>query len=169
MKNRSGAVTLLVVFAVVIIAALVLSCTSTRIYTDGSTWLLERSSCFQKTSIPHLVVSEGRIELMGYNQDIDQESLDAIAALIGAATLAEEKPSEVLGGYRKYVAPECAWCGGTKGLAVHHIVPQHLGGTDDPSNLITLCFRDHLALGHKNNYRTGQTTNIWRMIEEGKR
>jgi 5-methylcytosine-specific restriction endonuclease McrA len=37
----------------------------------------------------------------------------------------------------------CRECGYYKHLEVHHIVPRSKGGTDDPSNLITLCGRCH--------------------------
>ena len=33
----------------------------------------------------------------------------------------------------------------------HHIIPKHMGGTDDPSNLITLTVEEH-ALAHKKIY-----------------
>jgi 5-methylcytosine-specific restriction endonuclease McrA len=37
----------------------------------------------------------------------------------------------------------CQECGYYKHLEVHHIIPKSKGGTDDPSNLITLCTRCH--------------------------
>lgn len=37
----------------------------------------------------------------------------------------------------------CTFCGTTKGLEVHHIVPVAKGGTNDPSNLITVCRAHH--------------------------
>ena len=33
----------------------------------------------------------------------------------------------------------------------HHIIPKHMGGTDDPSNLVQLTIEEH-ALAHKNLY-----------------
>jgi len=48
--------------------------------------------------------------------------------------------------------PCCAFCGGTKKLQVHHIIPFEFGGDElDPDNLITLCrgtFDCHLLVGH---------------------
>ena len=54
--------------------------------------------------------------------------------------------------------PQCAACGGTSMLQVHHIVPFHLdpGLELEPSNLITLCmgeFDCHLRLGHGGSFR----------------
>lgn len=46
----------------------------------------------------------------------------------------------------------CRECGYYKHLEVHHIIPRRLGGTDDPSNLITLCTRCH-AKKHPENGR----------------
>jgi hypothetical protein len=37
----------------------------------------------------------------------------------------------------------CQGCGGTQRLRVHHIIPISAGGSDDPSNLITLCSDCH--------------------------
>jgi 5-methylcytosine-specific restriction endonuclease McrA len=37
-------------------------------------------------------------------------------------------------------------------LNVHHKLPRHLGGTDDESNLVTLCRQDHFSVGHKRNW-----------------
>ena len=34
---------------------------------------------------------------------------------------------------------------------IHHIIPKHMGGTDDPSNLVKLTVRQH-ALAHKKLY-----------------
>ena len=38
-----------------------------------------------------------------------------------------------------------------KNTHTHHIIPKHMGGTDDPSNLIELTVRQH-ALAHKKLY-----------------
>ena len=35
---------------------------------------------------------------------------------------------------------------------LHHIIPKHMGGTDDPSNLVELTVRQH-ALAHKKLYK----------------
>lgn len=52
--------------------------------------------------------------------------------------------------------PRCAFCGGTKELQVHHVIPFEFGGHElDPANLITLCcgtFNCHLLVGHLGDY-----------------
>ena len=37
----------------------------------------------------------------------------------------------------------CVVCGFDEIVEVHHILPQHLGGTDDPENLVVLCPNHH--------------------------
>ncbi len=37
----------------------------------------------------------------------------------------------------------CQVCGSTQELEVHHVLPVAAGGTDDPSNLQTVCFDCH--------------------------
>ncbi len=57
--------------------------------------------------------------------------------------------------------PNCALCGGTKKIEVHHIRPFHLDPSLelDPNNLITLCeagdggINCHLAFGHLGNFK----------------
>lgn len=50
--------------------------------------------------------------------------------------------------------PECAWCGRTKKLQVHHIEPVSVNPllADDPENLVTMCVKDHLYVGHNGNF-----------------
>lgn len=70
------------------------------------------------------------------------------------------------GPYRLWFWPGTAWqimqrdkrkcqyndCNITKDLAVHHIIPRRLGGSDDPRNLITLCHNHHnIQLAHHHN------------------
>lgn len=38
---------------------------------------------------------------------------------------------------------KCVWCGGSHRLSVHHITPWRLGGSDDLSNLETVCAYCH--------------------------
>ena len=43
----------------------------------------------------------------------------------------------------------------------HHIVPKHMGGTDDPSNLIRLTVEEH-AEAHRNLYEEyGKIEDLW--------
>ena len=54
--------------------------------------------------------------------------------------------------------PECAACGGTSALQVHHVVPYAMAPDLelDPTNLITLCmgeFDCHLRLGHGGSFQ----------------
>ncbi len=42
---------------------------------------------------------------------------------------------------------QCATCGATQGLQIHHAVKRSLGGSDFPENLITLCWKCH-AVAH---------------------
>lgn len=57
--------------------------------------------------------------------------------------------------------PECALCGGTEKLEVHHMVAFHLDPSRelDPKNFITLCeakhngVNCHLAWGHLGNFK----------------
>jgi hypothetical protein len=77
--------------------------------------------------------------------------------------------------------PQCAGCGGTSDLRVHHVVPFWVDSSLelDPSNLITLCeakkygINCHLLLGHFGNWQKWNPTvqvmaPIWnRRIHEG--
>jgi 5-methylcytosine-specific restriction endonuclease McrA len=57
--------------------------------------------------------------------------------------------------------PECAACGSSKKLEVHHKIPVHIQPELelDPSNLITLCDSPcHLIFGHLFNYKSYNKT-----------
>lgn len=43
---------------------------------------------------------------------------------------------------------KCVVCGFDEVVEVHHIIPRHLGGSDDPTNLVLLC-PNHHALADK--------------------
>lgn len=43
--------------------------------------------------------------------------------------------------------PACAVCGTTEDLSSDHVVPKAAGGTDDLSNLVTLCRRHNSSKG----------------------
>ena len=51
---------------------------------------------------------------------------------------------------------QCACCGRTRGLEVHHVAPFHLHPDLelDPVNLVTLCRADHLTFGHLKSWRS---------------
>lgn len=46
--------------------------------------------------------------------------------------------------------PTCEWCGTKRGLEVHHLLPvlQSPDAAASLTNFMTLCRRDHMALGH---------------------
>lgn len=58
--------------------------------------------------------------------------------------------------------PVCQWCGNTRDLEAHHIIPlwanELLGST--PSNFITLCSRCHLIVGHNRSFATKYVDNV---------
>jgi hypothetical protein len=68
------------------------------------------------------------------------------------------------------VISPCAWCDTRTGIEVHHIQPQHLypERAHDTNNMICLCRRCHLVLGHRGNF-TNAVTNLIIMIKEGKK
>ena len=52
--------------------------------------------------------------------------------------------------------PQCAWCGRSEAVHVHHVVPVSVcpERAGDPTNFITLCGkRCHITVGHFGNYR----------------
>jgi hypothetical protein len=68
------------------------------------------------------------------------------------------------------VITPCAWCGATNDIQVHHIYPQHLypARAHDTNNMVCLCPRCHLVLGHRGCF-TNAVTNLIIMIREGKK
>ena len=68
------------------------------------------------------------------------------------------------------VITPCAWCEATNNLEVHHIYMQSRWPerAHDTNNMICLCRRCHLVLGHRGCF-TNAVTNLLRMIEEGKK
>jgi 5-methylcytosine-specific restriction endonuclease McrA len=53
--------------------------------------------------------------------------------------------------------PECAYCGRSGSVHVHHIVPVSVDPSlaSDPDNLLTLCAkRCHITIGHKGSWKT---------------
>lgn len=53
----------------------------------------------------------------------------------------------------------CALCGSTKGLQIHHYLERSLGGSNNPMNLITLCWKCH-ATAHGTILPEYQEANI---------
>ena len=53
----------------------------------------------------------------------------------------------------------CVACGSKEHLTQHHLVPRSIGGSDEDSNLITLCGSCHAkAHGHNAAWRTSELT-----------
>lgn len=51
----------------------------------------------------------------------------------------ECKRKEVVSAVSDKYGNRCANCGATENIQYHHIVPLHMGGTNNPSNIIPLC------------------------------
>lgn len=70
----------------------------------------------------------------------------------------------------KVIITPCAWCEATNEIEVHHVYPQHLWPerAHDTNNMICLCPRCHLVIGHRCNW-TNCVTNLLNMIREGKK
>ena len=62
----------------------------------------------------------------------------------------------------------CAWCGTTNNIEVHHVYMQSRWPerAHDTNNMVCLCRRCHLVLGHRGCF-TNAVTNLIRMIAEG--
>ena len=68
---------------------------------------------------------------------------------------------------------KCAICGTTENLEHHHLVPKEDGGTDDETNILTLCSEHHAAVhgvkltkqrkswGNPNKILEGQYSNLY--------
>jgi len=70
---------------------------------------------------------------------------------------------------RQHVAshPECRWCRAIKDLEAHHIVPlwHCVDLAEDPRNLITLCRRCHMVVGHFYHYGTMFCPNVVQLCD----
>jgi hypothetical protein len=56
---------------------------------------------------------------------------------------------------------ECAACGTSSNLHYHHLVPKSLGGSDNETNLLTLCGKCHaLAHGVRSQWNLGHLTTV---------
>lgn len=77
--------------------------------------------------------------------------------LIFAVVFAAERSSKWHGVRDAYhtAHPACEACGGNDDIEVHHVRPFHLWSEMElePTNLITLCQRCHILIGHLGNYR----------------
>jgi len=64
---------------------------------------------------------------------------------------------------------KCLACGRRRWLQVHHRVPVHVAPERelDMGNLLTLCSRCHLLLGHLNNWRRYNKAVVWIIGEVG--
>jgi cytochrome c553 len=92
-----------------------------------------------------------------------------LAILLAAAAIATAAPAGATSEWGIVIAP-CAWCDGTNSLEVHHVYPQHLWPerARDTNNMVCLCRRCHLALGHRGNFKRC-VTNLLNMIKEGRK
>jgi cytochrome c553 len=83
--------------------------------------------------------------------------LQAFAWWFAIAVNASERSGQWRGVRDAYVAahPTCEACGDKDAVQVHHVLPFHLWPEKelDPTNLITLCPRCHIALGHLGDFR----------------
>lgn len=80
------------------------------------------------------------------NEHIRSEAYELLEAL-GNAVIPDKKWALRPNGkytriYEKYEG-KCAVCSFDEVVEVHHIIPQRVGGTDDPENLILLCPNHH--------------------------
>jgi len=91
-----------------------------------------------------------------------------IACLLLAALNLYGDP--VMGSTSKWgiVYSPCAWCGATNNIEVHHVYMQSRWPerAHDKSNMVCLCRRCHLVLGHRGCF-TNAVTNLIKMIKEG--
>jgi 5-methylcytosine-specific restriction endonuclease McrA len=58
----------------------------------------------------------------------------------------------------------CAWCGRTKRLQVHHIIPVSVAPerAADVTNMIMLCGkRCHITVGHAGHFRNSYVPDVW--------
>jgi len=71
----------------------------------------------------------------------------------------------------RYDGGRCRACGRKINLQVHHIKPFHLDQTMelDMSNLITLCGRCHILLGHLDNWKSHNRQVIFDTITTRRR
>ena len=46
----------------------------------------------------------------------------------------------------KYLGNRCVYCGSTKNLEIHHIIPLYLGGKNDLGNMEVVCKKCHLQI-----------------------
>jgi len=63
----------------------------------------------------------------------------------------------------------CAWCGRTMGLQVHHIHPVSVAPekASDPANMVMLCgSKCHITVGHLGNYADSFVSNVVEVCTE---
>ena len=64
----------------------------------------------------------------------------------------------------------CAVCGSTDNLHFHHFIPVKCGGTDDDTNILTLCYEHHMQIHGLRpliNYRELQKQGIEKAKKKG--
>lgn len=98
-----------------------------------------------------------RLYLNAINPPEKKPSLKAIQAQTERERWLEVRSQILLRDHFRCQEPNCNYY---KHLEVHHIIPKSKGGTDDPSNLITLCQRCHAkkhGFKHRENRRRKHT------------
>lgn len=72
--------------------------------------------------------------------------------------------------------PECAVCGKSRGLEVHHVLDfsNHPELELEPTNLMTLCRTDHLVFGHLKSWKSinpylRYDAEVWNQKIKGRR
>lgn len=70
-----------------------------------------------------------------------------------------------------HIAKECAGCGTTEELEIHHILPIHIGGAPmDEANVVTLCGTwCHTCLGHLGDTQRGYDLDVVKNAAEFRR
>ena len=57
------------------------------------------------------------------------------------------------GVYKKLLGCKCVNCGATTDIEYHHIVPLCVGGTNNLTNIVPVCYRCHKAIHGEKDYR----------------
>lgn len=109
--------------------------------------------------------SSGILAIVGFSQDCD---LSGISTVCHTGKISQVEVEHI----RRRVAflhkwwvgehPECAWCGTTKNVQCHDVLPIHWFPelADNTNNFLSLCVGCHCVLGHGRNFRTRYVPNV---------